>query len=433
MASAPDPQTDPSLPASDSTGWTAVRSRRPELSTDHAMPVTVDAETAERALLRWRLVLGPPPAGGGGAAEFWDGAEAALAADANLGGLDRALGFLYDEDDRSGGLGPSSPRVATWLGDIRRYFPREVVAFMEKDAIERKGLQQLLFEPEALQTLEKDVGLVATLLAVKHLMPERTRETARQVVAEIVRDLQERLANEARQTLLGALRRDRHSPLKVARNFDVRRTVREGLRNYQPELRKVIPERVHFFANQRRFHEWRVIVLVDQSGSMGESVVYSSIVAAVFASLPALDTRLVFFDTSVADVSEELSDPVEVLFGVQLGGGTDIARAVRYGASLVSQPEKTIVLLITDLYEGGSRADLLAQLARLKESRAPVLCVLALNDGGKASFDRDLARKVAGLDIPAFAATPNRLVEAVERALRGEAVAGDVAGGPADV
>ena len=371
------------------------------------------------ALLRWRLVLGPELQGGGvGGAGLLGEAEAALAADSALAGVDRALDFLYGEG-REAGLGGSVPYVPTWLGDIRRYFPREVVAFMEKDAIQRRGLKQLLLEPETLQTLEKDVGLVATILSFKNLMPDQTRATARQVVAEIVEDLRKRLENQTRQAVLGALRRDRHSPLKVARNIDFRRTVREGLRNYQPDLGRIVPERVYFYANQRRYHEWQVVVLVDQSGSMGESVVYASIIAAVFASLPALDTRLVFFDTAVADVSDQLSDPVEILFGVQLGGGTDIARAVRYGASLVTRPDKTIFLLITDLYEGGDRPDLLRQLGLLKESRANVLCVLALNDAGTASFDKDLARKVAALDIPTFAATPSRLVEAVERALKG--------------
>ena len=378
-----------------------------------------DVEGAERALLRWRLVLGPQSGsqGGGG---LWGGAEAALGVDPRLRDLDNALDFLYGQDDRSAGSGASSPHVATWLGDIRRYFPNEVVAFMEKDAVERKGLKQLLMEPEVLQSLEKDVGLVATILAFKHLMPEQTRQTARQVVAAIVEDLRRRLENETRQALLGAMRRDRHSPLKVTRNLDLRRTIRDGLRHYQPEIGKVIPERIHFYANQRRYHEWRVIVLVDQSGSMGESVVYASIIAAVFASLPALDTRLVFFDTSIADVSDRLSDPVEILFGVQLGGGTDIARAVGYGATLVGQPEKTLFLLITDLYEGGSQETLLRELGTLKETRTNVICVLALNDKGTASFDADLARKVAGLDIPTFAATPNKLVDAVERALRGD-------------
>jgi Mg-chelatase subunit ChlD len=314
------------------------------------------------------------------------------------------------------------PYVPTWLGDIRRYFPGGVVSFMEKDAIERRGLKYLLLEPETLQSLEKDVGLVVTILGFKDLMPARTRETARQVVAAIVEDLRKRLETQIRQAVLGALRRDRHSPLPVARNLDVNRTIRDGLRNYQPDLGKIIPERVYFYANQRRYHEWRVIVLVDQSGSMGQSVVYASIVAAVFASLSALDTRLVFFDTSVADVSDQLSDPVDVLFGVKLGGGTDIARAVQYGASLIAQPDKTLFLLISDLYEGGDSSALLRQLAALRESRVRVLCVLALNDSGKASFDRDLARKVAALEIPAFAATPNRLVDAVERALKGDAL-----------
>lgn len=374
----------------------------------------------EGALLRWRLVLGSSSCGGGGG-QVWAGAEAALAGDERLGGVDRALDFLYggDSEERSAGLGASASYVPTWLGDIRRYFPREVVAFLEKDAIERRGLKQLLLEPETLDRLEKDVGLVATILAFKDLMPEQTRETARQVVRAIVDELRARLELQVRQALLGALRRDRHGPMPIARNLDLRRTVREGLKNYQPELGKVVPERVYFFANQQRYHEWKIVVLVDQSGSMGESVVYSSIVAAVFASLPALDTRLVFFDTAVADLSDQLADPVDVLFGTRLGGGTDIARAVAYGASLVTAPDKTIFLLITDLYEGGDPAALLRQLGNLVESRARVLCVLALNDRGRASFNEPLARRVAGLGIPTFAATPNQLVDAVERALKG--------------
>jgi hypothetical protein len=387
---------------------------------------TLAAADGDAALLRWRLVIGPQPPGGGGApAGLWDGSEAALAGNNELAGMDHALDFLYGSaQERSAGLGGSAPYVPTWLGDIRRYFPREVVAFLEKDAIELRGLRQLLLEPETLATLEKDVSLVATLLAFKDLMPDATRQVARQVIAEIVDDLRRKLEHQVRTAVLGALRRDRHSPLPVARNLDFRRTIRAGLANYQPELQRIVPDHVYFYANQRKYHEWRVVILVDQSGSMGESVVYSSIIAAVFASLPSLDTRLVFFDTSVADVSDQLSDPVEVLFGARLGGGTDIARAVQYGETLVGQPDKTIFLLITDLYEGGDSAALLRRLAALKESRVQVLCVLALNDRGVASYDKDLGRRVAALDIPTFAATPNKLVDAVERALRGGSIDG---------
>ncbi len=382
------------------------------------------SDEARAALLRWRMVLGKPPEGlAGAAAGLWKEADGAVGGDPTLAGMDRALDFLYGEE-RSAGLGASVPYLPTWLGDIRRYFPTPVVSFLQKDAIEQRGLKQLLLEPETLQTLEKDVALAATILNFKNMMPEQTRQTARQVIKAIVDELQKRLEQKTKQAVLGALRRDRHSPMRVARNLDFRRTIRAGLKNYRPELGRIIPERVYFYANQRKFHEWRVIVLVDQSGSMGESVVYSSIIAAVFASLPALDTRLVFFDTSIVDVSEQLSDPVEVLFSVQLGGGTDIARAVHYGASLVSQPEKTIFLLITDLYEGGDQTALLRQLASLKESRTHVMCVLALNDKGTASYDKSLARKVASLEIPTFAATPDKLVEAVEQALKGGIVGG---------
>jgi hypothetical protein len=380
---------------------------------------------ATDTLLRWRLVLGPEGQSGGvpaGMEQLWSDIERRLQSDERLSGVDRALDFLYgpQEGPRGAGLEASLPYVPTWLGDIRRYFPRETVAFLERDAIERRGLRHILMEPEVLATLERDVNLVATIVGLKDLMPEETRRTARQVVAEIVAELRRRLEQQTRQALLGALRRDRHTPLKVARNLDVRRTVRDGLRHFDPNLGKIVPERIWFYANQRRYHEWRIVTLVDQSGSMGESVVYAAVIAAVFASLPALDTRLVFFDTAVADVSDQLADPVEVLFGVQLGGGTDIARAVAYGQTLVEQPEKTIFLLISDLEEGGDQASLVERLAALKENHVKVLCVLALSDRGVASYNHELGRKIAALGIPAFAATPGKLVDAVERALRGE-------------
>jgi hypothetical protein len=388
------------------------------------MTSPIDAATpdprAEAAFLRWRLIVGPER---GEASSAFAAANQAVGADQRLAQIDRALDFLYGRtEERTGGLDASAPYVPTWLGDIRRYFPRDVVAFMEKEAIERRGLKQLLLEPETLASLEKDVSLAATILGFKSLMPEETRRSARQVVAEIVEDLRQRLELQIRQAVLGALQRNRHTPLKVARNLDVRRTVREGLRHYEPSLGKIVPHRIYFYANQRRFHEWRIVVLVDQSGSMGESIVHSAVFAAVFASLPALDTRLLMFDTNVVDVSDQLSDPVDLLFGVQLGGGTDIGRAVAHASRLVEQPERTLLILITDLYEGGDRGALLRGLEALRESRVQVLCVLALNDGGVASFDHGLARDVAALNIPTFAATPNRLVEAVERALKGESV-----------
>ena len=318
--------------------------------------------------------------------------------------MDRALDFLYGDDERSAGSGASSPHVATWLGDIRRYFPREVVAFMEKDAIERKGLKQLLLEPEALQSLEKDVGLVATILAFKHLMPEQTRADGPSGRGGDRRRSRRRLENQTRQALLGAMRRDRHSPLKVARNLDLRRTVREGLRQLSagagqgdpgadPFLRQpaAVPRVAgHHPGGSERLDGRVGGVLVDRRRRCSRRC--RPWTPGWCSSTPALLTSAISFPI-----------PVEILFGVQLGGGTDIAKAVRYGASLVGQPDKTLLLLITDLYEGGSQAELLQQLGALRESRVNVLCVLALNDSGTASFDGISARKVANLDIPTFA------------------------------
>ncbi|HEY8446327.1 MAG TPA: VWA domain-containing protein [Thermomicrobiales bacterium] len=373
---------------------------------------------ADAALLRWRLVLGPEPAGSP-KSRVLGSADEAVAGDPRLTAVDRALDFLYGTE-RGADLSASLPYVATWLGDIRRYFPRQTVAFLEREAIARRGLRQLLFEPEVLGTLEKDIHLVTTILGFKDLMPEETRRTAREVVAEIVAELRQRLETPLQQAITGALQRNRHAPLRVSRNLDVRRTIQSGLRNYQPELGKIVPERLYFYASQRRYHEWRIIVLVDQSGSMAESIVYAAIFAAVFASLPALETRLLLFDTATVDLTDHVSDPVEVLFSAQLGGGTDIARAVATASELVEQPERTLLLLITDLHEGGDREALLDRLAALVESRVRVLCALALNDAGVASYNHQLAREVANVGVPAFAATPNRMVEVIERALRGE-------------
>ncbi len=377
-------------------------------------------QRSEAALLRWRLVIGPNPPGAP-ASQVLAGAEAAVKGNAMLAGIDRALDFLYG-DERGADLSASLPYVPVWLGDIRRSFPRQTVAFLEREAIERRGLRQLLFEPETLSTLERDIHLVTTILGFKDLMPEETRRTAREVVGEIVESLRRRLEPSLRQAVTGALQRNRHAPLRISRNLDLQRTVRAGLRHYQPNLGKIVPERLYFFANQRRYHEWRVIVLVDQSGSMAESIVYAAIFAAVFASLPALETRLLLFDTATVDVSQYLGDAVDILFSVHLGGGTDIARAVATAAELVEQPERTLMVLITDLHEGGNQEAFLQQLAALHESRVRVLCTLALNDAGVASYNHRLARAVANLGIPTFAATPQRMIDAVERALRGESL-----------
>lgn len=397
------------------------------------MPPELTADQKD-ALLRWRLCLGRRAdrasayglsfpglgldvAGGRLALPGWslDGHD--------LVEMDAALEFVYGETERSASLAGSNPylppELPVWLSNLRRFFRRDVVAVVQKDAIERRGLQELLFEKETLPYLEKNVELVATLLAAKDLIPAKAKQTARDVVQEIVDRLMDELRNEVRQVLLGALTRTRHTPLPVYRNIDWPRTIRANLKNYDAEAARIVPERVYFWGNQKRFHEWRVILAVDQSGSMGTSVVYSSVMAAIFASLPVIETNLIFFSTEVVDMSDRLADPVDVIFGAQLGGGTDIGQAVTYAAGLVTEPDKTILLLITDLYEGGSASRLLAQLSELRESKVKAVCLLALTDKGTPAFNRSLAAQIRDLDIPAFACTPRKLVDVMARLLKG--------------
>jgi hypothetical protein len=376
-------------------------------------------------MLRWRLALGPAAEKAG--AHFSLDALRSLAAGLDIdpsrvGDLDGALSFVYEE--RTGGLGPSRPNIPRWLGALHEFFRHDVIAMVQKDAIEKKGLTRLLFEPETLPFLEKNVELVATLLSAKGLIPDQAREAARHIVREVVEEVRKRLESEMRTAILGAVRRDRHSPLRVTRNIDWKRTIRHNLKGWDGDRRRLVPERFYFWQNQRKRHEWDVAILVDQSGSMAESVVYSSIMAAIFASIDVLETRLLLFDTEIVDVTPLLDDPVDVLFTSQLGGGTDINRAVAYAQEhFIDRPEKTLLLLISDLYEGGDQPALVARMRQLVDSRVKVVCLLALSDSGRPSYDHAMAAQLGALGIPCFGCSPRLLPPLVDRVLRGQDLA----------
>lgn len=378
-------------------------------------------------LRRWRLILGKDSqaaldqmGGGPGGCPLGPG-------DAEM---DAALAAIYDEvpeedehsssKQRSAGLGTSAPRLAKWLGDIRSYFKDDVVSVIQADAIERKGLTQLLFEPETLKSVQPNIQLVGTLMALKGRIPERTKETARMVVAAVVEEVKKKLEQRLRQAVLGALNRKEHSPLPSASAIDWKWTIGRNLKNYHPAIGTIVPERVYFYSRAQRSNAWTVIVDMDQSGSMADSVVYGAVCGSIFASLSALDTHVIAFDTEVVDLTEKCgNDPVDMLFGVQLGGGTDINKSVAYCEQFVKEPKKTLFILITDLYEGGNEAQLVRRLGEMRAAGVKAICLLALSDAGAPSYDEALARKLAALGIPCFACTPARLPDLVEGALRG--------------
>jgi Mg-chelatase subunit ChlD len=356
-------------------------------------------------LERWRLVLG-------------EAAQAEL--DVDLEGaslrMDQTLEALYDSE-RKGGLGASSPNVARWLGDIRTYFPASVVKVMQKDALDRLNLQQMLLEPEMLEQVEPDVHLVATLVSLGSVIPAKTRDTARQVVRRVVEDLERRLQNPMHQAVRGALQRARRTSRPRPNEIDWHRTIRKNLSRYSAEHRTVIAEQVVGFP-RRRSALRDIVLCVDQSGSMAASVVYASIFGAVLASLRSVSTRFVVFDTAVVDLTDELKDPVDLLFGTQLGGGTDINRALAYCQQIITRPTQSILVLITDLYEGGDAKEMIARAADLKQSGVNVVCLLALNDDGAPGYDHRHAQELASLDIPAFACSPDLFPELMAAAIQ---------------
>jgi Mg-chelatase subunit ChlD len=361
---------------------------------------------------RWRLLLGGPAessstGGGSGGLAALTGADAAM---------DRALAALY-ESDRQGGLGSSCPNVARWLGDIRQYFPTSVVQLMQKDALQRLDLKQMLFEPELLQAVEPDVHLISELLALKNVLPAKTKETARAVVQKVVDELRRKLEQPTRQAVLGSLNKSCRTRRPRHNEIDWHRTIRANLRHYQEEYKTIIPEtRIGYGRKRSSLRD--IVVCVDQSGSMAASVVYAGVFSAVLASLPAVSTKMVVFDTAVVDLSEKLADPVDVLFGTQLGGGTDINLALSYCQTLIRQPQETILVLISDLYEGGNAQEMLKRMTNIVASGVQVIALLALSDEGAPAFDHNHAAAFASMEVPAFACTPDLFPDLMAAAIQ---------------
>ncbi len=341
--------------------------------------------------------------------------------------ISAALSTLYSDEGEGekkgrGGLGRSAPRVARWMGDIREFFPASVVQVIQKDAFQRLGLKQMLLEPEFLAVLEADVNLVADLVSLRSAIPDKAKDSAREVIRKVVAQLIERLERKTAEAIRGALDRSKRTRRPRFADIDWPRTIDANLRHYQTEHKAIVPERlIGFQRQQRRLVDLDEIMLcVDQSGSMATSVVYASIFAAVLASLPVVKTRLVCFDTAIVDLTDELEDPVDVLFGVQLGGGTDINLAVAYCAQKIERPTKTHLVLITDLYEGGNAEEMVARLATLVRLGVNVIVLLALTDTGKPAYNTELAATVAGLGIPVFACTPDQFPDLMACSLRRE-------------
>jgi len=364
----------------------------------------------EQHIRKWRLILGGNESDGTGFGLQQLDIQ-----------MDKTLEALYDSD-RKGGLGPSSPNVSRWLGDIRTFFPNTVVQVMQKDAIKRLELTQMLFEKEMLENVEADVHLVATLMTLSKVIPDKTKDTARQVVRKVVEELMRKLAQPTQQAITGSLNRSARNRRPRHNEINWHLTIQKNLKHYQPEYKTIIPETKIGYGRKRSSLK-DVVLCIDQSGSMGTSVVYSGIFGSVMASIPAIKTKMVVFDTAVADLTEELTDPVELLFGVQLGGGTDINAALTYCQQIITRPTDTVLVLITDLYEGGDQAGMRKRAAELAAAGVQVVVLLALNDDGAPAYDHGNAQYFSNLGIPVFACSPDKFPDLMAAALSKQDIA----------
>ena len=358
----------------------------------------------EEYLKRWRLILGGNEADGTGITLTPEGQR-----------IDQSLEAVYDSD-RRGGLGSSAPKVSRWLGDIREFFPQTVVQVIQRDAIKRLNITSLLTEKEMLETVVPDVHLVATLMSLSRVIPEKNKEMARQVVRKVVDELLRKLSAPTQQAVTGALNRSARRRNPRYNEIDWKTTITKNLKNYQPEYKTIIPE-VRIGYGRKRKAMKDIILCLDQSGSMGTSVIYSGIFGSVLASIPAVNTRMVVFDTAVVDLTDDLQDPVDLLFGVQLGGGTDIARALTYCQGVITRPQDTVLVLVTDLYEGGDPREMRKKFVSLVNSGVQLIVLPALNDDGAPSYDKNHAEFLANIGVPTFACTPDKFPDLMAAAL----------------
>jgi Mg-chelatase subunit ChlD len=382
-------------------------------------------------LARWRLILGKT-------AE-----EHGISCDGNADAerVEELVGFLFEEGNGRGasgrsGRGPTKPRVGAdrsgggrsdglsipdWVEQVNELFPQQSKEVMQKELVRRRGIAELLEQPELLEKVEPTLDLVKTLLTNRNLMNEKTRALARKIIDQVVEQLKRQMQTQVEQTIIGAIRKDRHSPRKVYRNLDLKTTLRRNLKNFDKESGKLFVDRTYFFAAERKKNPWHVVVVVDQSGSMMESTIFSSVMASIFAELPSFKTSLILYDTRVIDISDQLGQPVDVLMNTQLGGGNDTALALRYATSLIRQPKRTILVLISDFYEDNERMEnLMVDQARyLGDSGVRLIGLAALGYDARPFYKQEAARKLRKVGMDILACTPEQLAECMAKIIRG--------------
>lgn len=367
---------------------------------------------------RWRLLLGEAAQ-----ASLGPGGEQAFA-------MDRALAWLYGRDgggdgrsadtlDRHGGSEASQLSVPEWINQIHELFPKETIERLERDAIERYGIDEVVTNLDVLERATPNPALLQAVLRTKHLMNPQVLAMARKLVEKVVRELIDKLARQVQRAFSGRRAPQQLSCKGAASQFAARQTIARSLRHYDPQRKRLVVDKPRFHVNTKRVIEpWQVLLVVDQSGSMVPSVIHAAVTAACLWGLPGIKTHLIVFDTEVVDLSDHVTDPVETLMGVQLGGGTSIGKAVGYAAERIEVPRRAIVVIISDFYEGMSEHVLIGHVRALVAQGTRVLGLAALDEKADPVYDHALAGKLVEAGAQVGAMTPGQLAAWLAEKLR---------------
>lgn len=363
----------------------------------------------EQTLNKWRLILG----------QF---ADDQISLDPSYADMDNVLDFLYSREykeeqgirgdsGKMGGRGGSKLTVPQWITKVRKLFPAETVEILQKQAIDKYQMTELLTDEKILKQMQPDMELLKNILAFKNMMNPQVLQTARTIIDQVVREIEKTLSKDIREAFYGKKNPYQSGTLRTMRNFDFKKTVRKNLKNFNKENNVLVPAQLYFISRVKKFNEYDIFVVVDQSGSMLSSVIYSAVMAGIFSKLPALKTHLIVFDTKVVDLTDYVSDPVETLLSVQLGGGTDISRALDYTALQITRPQKSIVVLVSDLYDGYDYRQMYKRVFDIVESGAKMFVLPALDYESQSCYDKNAAQKMANLGADVAAITPKELAQ----------------------
>lgn len=371
------------------------------------------------ALNRWRLVLG----------SMSDNSLSFSGSDREIMSfedMEQLLDYLYSHaqgddvrgesmSDRSGGLGESQLTAAKWITKVRELFPKQTAEVLERHALDEFKMTELLTDKKVLEQMKPDMSLLKTVLQLKHLMKGEVLETAKKIARAVAEELSEKLAQSTRQALTGRLDRNSRSTVRSARNIDIHKTIRRNLKNYDKENETLVLKDVYFSSRVKKYNKKTVIIAVDESGSMLGSVIYSAVMAQIISKLPFAEIKLVIFDTEIVDLSGMVEDPVEVMMSVQLGGGTDIGKALSYCESLIQTPSDTCVLCVTDLCEGGYPHILLNTAQNIMTSGAKLSFLTALDECANPVYDKNMGQHLADMGAFVGALTPDQLGDYIGR------------------